>query len=157
MALNVLPGLSAGYLYQRKAFWITSALATIWVVLGAALGQGVEVGEELQKQLVGLVDFVALAAGTEMEADLAVKTARETDKATTQFRDASKQGVRGSTASRPVHKSASEISVENLPALHLCRRQHCEAMVGFRLRQKQLRQEERLPMTQTKSDHSEPL
>ena len=41
VTLNVVPGLGAGYLYQRrwKAYWITSALATSWFVLGAVLGQ----------------------------------------------------------------------------------------------------------------------
>ena len=41
VSLNVVPGLGAGYLYQRrwKAYWVTSALATTWFVLGAALGQ----------------------------------------------------------------------------------------------------------------------
>ena len=39
--LNVIPGLGAGYLYQRrwKAYWITSALATAWFVAGAVLGK----------------------------------------------------------------------------------------------------------------------
>ena len=50
--LNVLPGLGAGYLYQRrwKAYWITSALATIWFVLGAVLGQDAGAAEEIQNQ-----------------------------------------------------------------------------------------------------------
>ena len=36
VTLNVVPGLGAGYLHQRrwKAYWITSALATTWLVLG---------------------------------------------------------------------------------------------------------------------------
>ena len=81
MTLNVLPDLGAGYLYQRrwKAYWITYALATTWFVLGAALGQGAETGEELQNQLIGLVGLVALAAGTAIEAGLAVKGVREKD------------------------------------------------------------------------------
>ena len=39
--LNIVPGLGAGYLYQRRwrAYWITSALATAWFVAGAVLGQ----------------------------------------------------------------------------------------------------------------------
>ncbi len=79
VTLNVLPGLGAGYLYQRrwKAYWITSALATTWFVLGAGLGQGAEGAEEMQNQLVGLGGLVALAAGTAVEAGLAVKTSRE--------------------------------------------------------------------------------
>ena len=78
VTLNVLPGLGAGYLYQRrwKAYWITSALATTWFVLGAVQGQDAGAAEELQNQLVGLVGLVALAAGTAVEAGLAVKTAR---------------------------------------------------------------------------------
>ena len=69
MTLNVLPGLSGGYLYQRrwKAYLITSALATIWFVLGEVLGQEAGAAEELQNQLVGLGGLVALAAGTAVE------------------------------------------------------------------------------------------
>ena len=81
VTLNVVPGLGAGYLYQRrwKAYWITSALATTWFVLGAILGQGVEAAGEMQNQLVGLGGLVALAAGTAVEAGLAVKKARSAD------------------------------------------------------------------------------
>ena len=79
VTLNVVPGLGAGYLYQRrwKAYWITSALATTWFVLGAVLGQGAEGAQDIQNQLVGLVGFIALAAGTAVEAGLAVKKSRE--------------------------------------------------------------------------------
>ena len=44
VVLNVVPGLGAGYLYQRrwKAYWITSALATSWFVAGALLGQNAD-------------------------------------------------------------------------------------------------------------------
>ena len=78
VTLNVLPGLGAGYLYQRrwKAYWITSALATTWFVLGAVLGQNAGSAEELQNQLVGLGGLVALAAGTAVEAGVAVQKAR---------------------------------------------------------------------------------
>ena len=79
ITLNVVPGLGAGYLYQRrwKAYWITSALATSWFVLGAVLGQGAEGADEVQNQLVGLGGLVALAAATAVEAGLAVKKSRE--------------------------------------------------------------------------------
>ena len=78
VTLNVLPDLGAGYLYQRrwKAYWITSALATTWFVLGAVLGQDAGAAEEIQNQLVGLGGIVALAAGTTVEAGLEVKKAR---------------------------------------------------------------------------------
>ena len=79
VTLNVVPGLGAGYLYQRrwKAYWITSALATTWFLLGAVLGQGAEDAQGIQNQLVGLVGFIALAAGTAVEAGLAVKKSRD--------------------------------------------------------------------------------
>ena len=81
VTLNVIPGLGAGYLYQRrwKAYWITSALATSWFVLGAVLGQDTGAAEELQNQLVGLGGLVALAASTAVEAGLAVKKARSAE------------------------------------------------------------------------------
>ena len=44
--------------------------------MGAALGQDAGAAEELQNQLVGLGGLVALAAGTAVEAGLAVKKAR---------------------------------------------------------------------------------
>ena len=79
VTLNVIPGLGAGYLYQRrwKAYWITSALATTWFVLGAVLGQAAEGAEEIQNQLIGLLGLVTLAAGTSVEAGLAAKKSRE--------------------------------------------------------------------------------
>ena len=78
VTLNVVPGLGAGYLYQRrwKAYWITSALATTWFVLGAVLGQGAEAAQDIQNQLIGLSGLLALAAGTAVEAGLAVKKSR---------------------------------------------------------------------------------
>ena len=79
VVLNVIPGLGAGYLYQRrwKAYWITSALATAWFVAGAALGQDTAPAAETQNQLVGLVGLLLLAAGTATEAGLAVKNVRQ--------------------------------------------------------------------------------
>ena len=78
VTLNVVPGLGAGYLYQRrwKAYWITTVLATGWFVIGALLGQGAEGADEMQNQLVGLGGLVTLAAGTAVEAGLAVKKFR---------------------------------------------------------------------------------
>ena len=79
VTLNVVPGLGAGYLYQRrwKAYWITSVLTTTWFVLGAVLGQEADGAEEIQNQLIGLLGLVALAAGTAVEAGLAAKKSRE--------------------------------------------------------------------------------
>ena len=79
VVLNVVPGLGAGYLYQRrwKAYWITSALATSWFVAGALLAQNADAAAEAQNQLVGLIGLLALAAVTAAEAGLAVKRVRE--------------------------------------------------------------------------------
>jgi len=76
--LNVVPGLGAGYLYQRrwKAYWITSALATSWFVAGALLAQNADAAAEAQNQLVGLVGLLLLAGVTATEAGLAVKRVR---------------------------------------------------------------------------------
>ncbi|NDD45044.1 MAG: hypothetical protein EBZ29_08975 [Synechococcaceae bacterium WB9_4xC_028] len=76
--LNVIPGLGAGYLYQRrwKAYWITSILASTWFIAGAVLGQNAEASAEAQNQLVGLIGLVLLAAITATEAGLAVKRVR---------------------------------------------------------------------------------
>jgi len=78
VVLNVLPGLGAGYLYQRRwrAYWLTSAIATAWFVAGAVLGQNADVAAEAQNQLVGLIGLVVLAGVTAAEAGLAVKRVR---------------------------------------------------------------------------------
>ena len=77
VTLNVLPGLGGGYLYQRrwKAYWITSALATTWFVLGAVLGQDAGRGGA-SKPVSWSGGLVTLAAGTAVEAGLAAKKAR---------------------------------------------------------------------------------
>jgi len=76
--LNVIPGLGAGYLYQRRwrAYWITSALATSWFVAGAVLAQNADATAESQNQLVGLIGLIVLAVVTASEAGLAVKKVR---------------------------------------------------------------------------------
>ncbi len=76
--LNVIPGLGAGYLYQRRwrAYWITSALATSWFVAGAVLAQNADAAAESQNQLVGLIGLIVLAGVTATEAGLAVKKVR---------------------------------------------------------------------------------
>ena len=79
--LNVVPGLGAGYLYQRRwrAYWITSALATAWFVAGALLAQTADASAEKQNQLVGLIGLLLLAAVTATEAGLAVKRVRPSE------------------------------------------------------------------------------
>ena len=79
VVLNVVPGLGAGYLYQRRwrAYWITSALATAWFVAGAVLAQNADAAAETQSQLVGLIGLLLLAGVTATEAGLAVKRVRQ--------------------------------------------------------------------------------
>ena len=78
VVLNVIPGLGAGYLYQRrwKAYWITSALAIAWFVAGAVLAQNADAAAESQNQLVGLIGLLLLAAVTATEAGQAVNKVR---------------------------------------------------------------------------------
>ncbi|WP_413442685.1 hypothetical protein [Synechococcus sp. MIT S1220] len=77
--LNVVPGLGAGYLYQRRwrAYWVTSGVAVAWFVAGAFLAQGADQAAEAQNQLIGLVGLLLLAAVTATEAGLAVKRVRQ--------------------------------------------------------------------------------
>ena len=79
VVLNVVPGLGAGYLYQRrwKAYWITSVLATTWFVVGAVLAQNSAAEAEPQNQLVALIGLIVLAAVTSAEAGMAVKAVRQ--------------------------------------------------------------------------------
>ncbi|MBD1194426.1 hypothetical protein [Vulcanococcus sp. Clear-D1] len=79
VVLNVVPGLGAGYLYQRRwrAYWITSALVTAWFVAGAVLAQNADAAAEAQNQLVGLIGLLVLAGVTATEAGLAVKRVRQ--------------------------------------------------------------------------------
>lgn len=79
VVLNVVPGLGAGYLYQRRwqAWWITSALATGWFVAGAVLSANGSGSEDPRNQLVGLIGLLVLAAVTAAEAGLAVKRVRD--------------------------------------------------------------------------------
>ena len=77
--LNVVPGLGAGYLSQRRwrAYWLTSALATSWFVAGALLGGQEEAALTQRHQLIGLSGLLLLAAVTAVEAGLAVRRARQ--------------------------------------------------------------------------------
>jgi len=76
--LNLVPGLGSGYIYQRRwrAYWITSAVATSWFVLGAVLGSGSEAETGARDQVIGLAGLLLLAAVTMTEAFLAGRKAR---------------------------------------------------------------------------------
>jgi hypothetical protein len=80
--LNVVPGLGTGYIYQRRwrPYWITSALATAWFLLGAALdasSSGADPGgADPARQVIGLAGLLLLAAVTAVEAFLKAARAR---------------------------------------------------------------------------------
>ncbi|MFM1799889.1 MAG: hypothetical protein RLZZ117_2167 [Cyanobacteriota bacterium] len=78
VVLNVLPGLGAGYLYQRRwrAWWITSAAAMGWFLAGALLGRQATDDTVARSQMVGFIGLLALAAITAAEAGLTVKRVR---------------------------------------------------------------------------------
>ena len=79
VVLNLVPGLGTGYIYQRRwrAYWITTAISTAWLVLGAVLGQDVDPVLQpdvvQQNQLVGLAGLLVVAGVTAVEAARAAK------------------------------------------------------------------------------------
>lgn len=75
--LNVLPGLGAGYLYQRRwrAWWFTTALSSGWFLLGALLEPDPSLIDP-RTRLVGLGGLLLLAAVSAVEAFLAARRAR---------------------------------------------------------------------------------
>ncbi len=80
--LNVVPGLGTGYIYQRRwrPYWITSALATAWFLLGAVLDGSRSLADpgspDPTHQLIGLAGLLLLAAVTGVEAFLKAARAR---------------------------------------------------------------------------------
>jgi hypothetical protein len=75
--LNVLPGLGAGYLYQRRwpAWWITTVLASAWFLLGSRLAPDPSAADP-RTALVGVGGLLLLAAISAVEAFLAARRAR---------------------------------------------------------------------------------
>ena len=69
--LNFLPGLGAGYLYQRRwiPYFVTGGAATAWFVLGAILsGDTVPTKAE---QLIGIGGLFLISITTMVEAKIA--------------------------------------------------------------------------------------
>tara|TARA_B100000579_G_C22136573_1_gene534491 strand:- start:51 stop:395 length:345 start_codon:yes stop_codon:yes gene_type:complete len=73
--LNFLPGLGAGYLYQRrwKPYFITAGVAIAWFVLGAFLNKGTE--PTTFEQLIGIGGLFLISITTVIEAKIAHKKA----------------------------------------------------------------------------------
>jgi ABC-type Na+ efflux pump permease subunit len=73
--LNLLPGLGAGYIYQRRwrAYWLTALLASLWL-----LGDSLHASPDGVALAIGhpLPGLLGLATLTAMEAFLAARRAR---------------------------------------------------------------------------------
>ena len=73
--LNFLPGLGAGYLYQRRwvPYLIAVGVATAWIVLGAILNGDTEPTKA--EQAIGIGGLLLISITTMIEAKIAHKKA----------------------------------------------------------------------------------
>ena len=73
--LNFLPGLGAGYLYQRRwvPYFLTGGVAIAWFVLGAILNSDTEPTKA--GQLIGIGGLFLISITTMIEAKIAHKKA----------------------------------------------------------------------------------
>ena len=73
--LNFLPGVGAGYLYQRRwlPYFITAGAVTSWFVIGIIL-QGDKEPTQIE-QLIGIAGLFLISIVTTVEAKLAFKNA----------------------------------------------------------------------------------
>ena len=73
--LNFLPGLGAGYLYQRRwiPYFVTGGAAAAWFVLGAILNGDTEPTKA--EQLIGIGGLFLISVITMFEAKIAHKKA----------------------------------------------------------------------------------
>ena len=79
--LNFFPGLGVGYIYQRrwKAYWATTIISTLWLLIGFYNQLGKDPSDPLQtnNDLGSLVGLFSIAIFTAIEAWYAVKKASE--------------------------------------------------------------------------------
>ncbi len=73
--LNFLPGVGAGYLYQRRwlPYFITAGAVTAWFVIGIILQGDKEPSQK--EQLIGITGLFLISTITVIEANLAFKKA----------------------------------------------------------------------------------
>ena len=71
--LNFLPGLGAGYLYQRRwaPYFVTGGVATAWFVLGSVLNGDAEPSRA--EELIGIGGLSLISITTMIEAKIAHK------------------------------------------------------------------------------------
>ena len=76
ITLNFLPGLGAGYLYQRRwiPYFLTGGVATAWFVLGAILNGDTDPTK--LEQLIGIGGLFLISITTMVEAKIAHNNAR---------------------------------------------------------------------------------
>ena len=74
--LNFLPGLGAGYLYQRRwiPYFVTAGAATAWFVLGAIINGDTEPTKA--EQFIGIGGLFFISITTMVEAKIAHKNAK---------------------------------------------------------------------------------
>ena len=74
--LNFLPGLGAGYLYQRRwiPYFVTGGIATTWFVLGAIINGNTEPTKS--EQLIGIGGLLLISIITMVEAKIAHNKSR---------------------------------------------------------------------------------
>ena len=74
--LNFLPGLGAGYLYQRRwtPYFITAGVVTIWFIIGVILNGDKDPTKS--EQLIGIGGLFLISITTMVEARIAHKKAR---------------------------------------------------------------------------------
>ena len=74
--LNFLPGLGAGYLYQRRwiPYFVTGGIATTWFILGAIINGNTEPTKS--EQLIGIGGLFLISITTMIEAKVAHKKSR---------------------------------------------------------------------------------
>ena len=81
VVLNILPGLGVGYIYQRrwKAYWLTSVISSLWVLIGLIRQLKVNPADpaSIQSDQIGIYGLFLIAAITACEAGVAVKNVRE--------------------------------------------------------------------------------
>ena len=73
--LNFLPGLGAGYLYQRRwvPYFVTGGVASAWIILGTILNSDAEPNKA--EQLIGIGGVFLISITTMIEAKIAHRKA----------------------------------------------------------------------------------
>ena len=69
--LNFMPGLGAGYLYQRRwiPYFVTVVIASAWIILGAVINGEAEPTKT--QQIIGIGGLLLISITTMIEAKLA--------------------------------------------------------------------------------------